>query len=167
MAATLQARLEEVLFENLNALHARTRQKSLCLAGGVAFNCLANGKIFERTPFERVFVQPAAGDAGLAIGAAYLRASPGSRAAARLRDEALLLGPRLFRQPRFARLSSSSGLAGTWRGNRRTARRRTCAERRPSASPTADILGWFGAARSGDRARWEIAASWPIRAARK
>jgi len=52
-------------------LHARTKQKNLCLAGGVAFNCLANGKIFERTPFERVFVQPAAGDAGLAIGAAY------------------------------------------------------------------------------------------------
>jgi carbamoyltransferase len=71
MAATLQARLEEVLFENLNALHARTGHKALCLAGGVAFNCLANGKIFERTPFERVFVQPAAGDAGLAIGAAY------------------------------------------------------------------------------------------------
>jgi carbamoyltransferase len=71
LAATLQARLEEVLFENLNALYQRTRQKSLCLAGGVAFNCLANGKIFDRTPFERVFVQPAAGDAGLAIGAAY------------------------------------------------------------------------------------------------
>ena len=71
LAATLQARLEEVLFENLNALHAKTKQKSLCLAGGVAFNCLANGKIFDRTPFERVFVQPAAGDAGLAIGAAY------------------------------------------------------------------------------------------------
>ncbi len=71
LAATLQARLEEVLFENLNALHAKTKQKNLCLAGGVAFNCLANGKIFDRTPFERVFVQPAAGDAGLAIGAAY------------------------------------------------------------------------------------------------
>ena len=71
LAATLQARLEEVLFQNLNALHARTGQKSLCLAGGVAFNCLANGKIFDRTPFERVFVQPAAGDAGLAMGASY------------------------------------------------------------------------------------------------
>jgi carbamoyltransferase len=70
LAATLQARLEEVLFENLNALYRRTKQKSLCLAGGVAFNCLANGKIFDRTPFERVFVQPAAGDAGLAVGAA-------------------------------------------------------------------------------------------------
>jgi carbamoyltransferase len=71
LAASLQARLEEVLFHNLNLLHKRTGQKNLCLAGGVAFNSLANGKIFDRTPFERVFVQPAAGDAGLAIGAAY------------------------------------------------------------------------------------------------
>jgi carbamoyltransferase len=71
MAASLQARLEEVLFHNLNLLHKRTGQKNLCLAGGVAFNSLANGKIFDRTPFERVFVQPAAGDAGLAVGAAY------------------------------------------------------------------------------------------------
>lgn len=70
-AASLQARLEEVLFEMLRGLHARTKQKAVCLAGGVAFNCVANGKIVDRTPFEKIFVQPAAGDAGLAIGAAY------------------------------------------------------------------------------------------------
>jgi carbamoyltransferase len=70
-AATLQARLEEVLFAMLRALHARTGQKAVCLAGGVAFNCVANGKIFDETPFEKIFVQPAAGDAGLAVGAAY------------------------------------------------------------------------------------------------
>jgi carbamoyltransferase len=70
-AATLQARLEEVLFEMLRALHARTGQKAVCLAGGIAFNCVANGKIFDETPFEQIFVQPAAGDAGLALGAAY------------------------------------------------------------------------------------------------
>src|SRR5579863_7349914 len=70
-AATLQARLEEVLFEMLRALHARTKLKAVCLAGGVAFNCVANGKIFDQTPFKEIFVQPAAGDAGLAIGAAY------------------------------------------------------------------------------------------------
>jgi len=71
ISSSLQARLEEVLFEMLNTLYARTGQKSLCLAGGVAFNCIANGRIFDRTPFERVFVQPAAGDAGLAVGAAF------------------------------------------------------------------------------------------------
>lgn len=71
IAATMQARLEEVLFEMLRALHARTKQKAVCLAGGVAFNCVANGKIFRETPFEQVYVQPAAGDAGLAVGAAF------------------------------------------------------------------------------------------------
>jgi carbamoyltransferase len=70
-AASLQARLEEVLFEMLHALHKRTGQKTVCLAGGVAFNCVANGKIYDRTPFEQIYVQPASGDAGLAIGAAY------------------------------------------------------------------------------------------------
>jgi carbamoyltransferase len=70
-AATLQARLEEILFAMLRALHARTGQEAVCLAGGVAFNCVANGKIFDETPFKKIFVQPAAGDAGLAIGAAY------------------------------------------------------------------------------------------------
>jgi carbamoyltransferase len=43
----------------------------VCLAGGVAFNCVANGKIFDATPFEQVYVHPAAGDAGLAVGAAF------------------------------------------------------------------------------------------------
>ena len=71
IAATMQARLEEVLFEMLRGLHARTKQKAVCLAGGVAFNCVANGKIFRETPFEQVYVQPAAGDAGLAVGAAF------------------------------------------------------------------------------------------------
>jgi carbamoyltransferase len=55
-AASLQARLEEVLFKMLRALHARTGQKAVVLAGGVAFNCVANGKIFDETPFEQIFV---------------------------------------------------------------------------------------------------------------
>ncbi|MGB7022492.1 MAG: carbamoyltransferase [Candidatus Acidiferrales bacterium] len=71
LAASMQAHLEEILLANVNALHARTKAKTLCLAGGVAFNCVANGKILERTPFERVYVQPAAGDGGLSLGAAF------------------------------------------------------------------------------------------------
>jgi carbamoyltransferase len=71
IAATMQAALEEVLVEHWNALAKKTGQKSLCLAGGVAFNCLANGKIFDTTPFANVYVQPAAGDAGLSVGAAF------------------------------------------------------------------------------------------------
>ena len=71
LAASLQARLEEVYLGMLGKLAKATGLKSVCLAGGVAFNCVANGKIFESTPFEQVYVQPAAGDAGLAVGAAY------------------------------------------------------------------------------------------------
>jgi carbamoyltransferase len=71
LAAALQARLEEVYLGMLKKLAERTGLKAICLAGGVAFNCVANGKIFDATPFEQVYVHPAAGDGGLAVGAAY------------------------------------------------------------------------------------------------
>lgn len=70
IAATLQWRLEEVVFSLLNKLHESTKIDNLCYAGGVAFNCAANGKLFDRTPFNEMYIQPAAGDAGLAVGAA-------------------------------------------------------------------------------------------------
>lgn len=71
IASSMQAALEEVLAAHWSALAEKTGQKSLCIAGGVAFNCVANGLIFDKSPFERVYVQPAAGDAGLALGAAF------------------------------------------------------------------------------------------------
>ena len=71
LACSLQARLEEVYLGMLKKLAERTGLKAVCLAGGVAFNCVANGKIFDRTPFEQVYVQPAAGDGGLSVGAAF------------------------------------------------------------------------------------------------
>jgi carbamoyltransferase len=71
LACSLQARLEEVYLGMLRKLAERTGLKAVCLAGGVAFNCVANGKIFDHTGFEQIYVQPAAGDAGLAVGAAF------------------------------------------------------------------------------------------------
>jgi carbamoyltransferase len=71
LASSLQTRLEEVYLGVLKKLAEGTGLKAVCLAGGVAFNCLANGKIFDVTPFEQVYVQPAAGDGGLAVGAAF------------------------------------------------------------------------------------------------
>jgi carbamoyltransferase len=71
LATALQARLEEVYLGMLKKLAERTGLKAVCLAGGVAFNCVANGKIFDTTGFEQVYVHPAAGDGGLAVGAAY------------------------------------------------------------------------------------------------
>jgi carbamoyltransferase len=70
LACSLQARLEEVYLGMLNHLAAETGMESVCLAGGVAFNCVANGKIPTSTRFKNVYVHPAAGDAGLAVGAA-------------------------------------------------------------------------------------------------
>ena len=70
LACSLQLRLEEVYLGMLRRLAEETGMKSVCLAGGVAFNCVANGKIPRSTGFENVYVHPAAGDAGLAVGAA-------------------------------------------------------------------------------------------------
>jgi carbamoyltransferase len=71
IAASLQLRLEEVAFHVLNHLHERTGLTDLGLSGGVAYNSVMNGKILLNTPFRRVFVQPAAGDSGTAVGVCY------------------------------------------------------------------------------------------------
>ena len=70
LAASLQAMLEEIYFHVLNHVYHKTKTDYLCLAGGVAFNSVANGKIARQTPFKHVYIQPAAGDSGTAIGAA-------------------------------------------------------------------------------------------------
>jgi len=70
IAASVQQVLEENYFALLNHVQRQTGQKRLCLAGGVALNCAANGKIFERTDFQDVWIQPAASDAGTSLGAA-------------------------------------------------------------------------------------------------
>ena len=71
IAASLQLRLEEVAFHLLNHLQEKTGLTDLGLSGGVAYNSVMNGKILTRTPFRRVFVQPAAGDSGTAVGVCY------------------------------------------------------------------------------------------------
>jgi carbamoyltransferase len=70
LAASVQARLEEVIIELASWLHERTRARELVMAGGVALNCVANGRLAAEGPFDHVWVQPAAGDAGTALGAA-------------------------------------------------------------------------------------------------
>ena len=71
IAASLQARLEEIGFHILDHLYEKTGLTELGLSGGVAYNSVMNGKILLNTPFRRVFVQPAAGDSGTAIGVCY------------------------------------------------------------------------------------------------
>ena len=70
IAASIQAVLEEIVLRMTRSLAAETKAKNLCLAGGVALNCVANGKILRDGKFERIWIQPASGDAGGSLGAA-------------------------------------------------------------------------------------------------
>ena len=70
LAFGLQHQFEEIFFHLINRLHEKVTLDNLVMAGGCALNSVANGKLFERTPFQRTYIQPAAGDEGLAIGAA-------------------------------------------------------------------------------------------------
>ena len=70
LAASVQAVTEEVVIKLAKGIKKSTGQKNLCLAGGVALNCVANGKLLQEKIFDRIWIQPAAGDAGGAIGAA-------------------------------------------------------------------------------------------------
>ena len=87
LAASVQVVTEQILLRCARHLHQETGMKNLCLAGGVALNCVANGRVLREGPFERLWIQPAAGDAGGALGVALfiwhqLLANP--RTAARL-----------------------------------------------------------------------------------
>ena len=70
IAASIQKVTEEIMLRIARHVHARTGMKRLCLAGGVALNCVGNGRILREGPFEEVWIQPAAGDAGGALGVA-------------------------------------------------------------------------------------------------
>ncbi len=93
IAASLQYALEETVLRMVDRLHAKTKSDNLCLSGGVALNCAMNGRIARESAFKRFFVQPAAGDDGIAIGAAYQlhhRFNPG---ASRVEMKDARLGP--------------------------------------------------------------------------
>jgi carbamoyltransferase len=70
IAASIQVVTEKVVLRLARTLHKETGQENLCLAGGVALNCVANGRILREGPFKQIWIQPAAGDAGGALGAA-------------------------------------------------------------------------------------------------
>ena len=72
LARSIQAVTEEIVLRMVRHVHAETGEANLCLAGGVALNCVANGRLLREGPFENVWIQPAAGDAGGALGAALL-----------------------------------------------------------------------------------------------
>lgn len=98
LARSIQVVTEEIVLRLARRLHRKTGMKNLCLAGGVALNCVANGRLLREGPFESLWIQPAAGDAGGAVGAAYAvwhEYLGNERAPGRSRDamKASLLGP--------------------------------------------------------------------------
>jgi carbamoyltransferase len=98
LASSIQQVTEEVMLRLTRALHAETGAKNLCLAGGVALNCVANGRVMREGPYEKLWIQPAAGDAGGAVGAAFAawyRFKGSSRVAEDKRDSmrGAFLGP--------------------------------------------------------------------------
>jgi len=102
LAASIQKVTEEIVLRMGRSLHKETGKKNLVMAGGVALNCVANGKLLREGPFENIWIQPAAGDAGGALGAALFvwhqllekpRCPKGSGQGAGDSQKASLLGP--------------------------------------------------------------------------
>src|SRR5213594_3327732 len=98
LARSVQVVCEEIMLRMCRTVHRETRMENLCLAGGVALNCVANGRILREGPFKGLWIQPAAGDAGGAVGVALKawHGLEGQPRSANGRDDAMrgaLLGP--------------------------------------------------------------------------
>jgi len=140
LAASVQAVLEEVVLKLGRSIAEETGQKNLCLAGGVALNCVANGKLLRDGAFERIWIQPASGDAGGALGAA-LCAFHGFKGGARNgpRGEGMAgayLGPR-YAQDEIERILTEAG------AKFETVDDDTLIERTASALADGHGVGWF------------------------
>jgi len=103
LARSIQEVAEEIMLKLACTVHKQTKMKNLCLAGGVALNCVGNGRILREGPFDRLWIQPSAGDAGGALGAGlyawhrYLN-QPRPPIEDRDRQKASLLGPEFSEQ---------------------------------------------------------------------
>lgn len=136
LAATLQEFLEEALVRMAADLRSRTGLEDLCLAGGVFLNCVANHKILERGGFKRVFIQPAAGDAGGALGAALYAQTAlfgGSRPAPMTHA---FLGPD-YGPERVARAVAAAGFRS------RTLSAEELCSRAAALLACGSVVGWF------------------------
>lgn len=140
LARSLQLVLEEILLEKVRYLHERTRSKNLCMAGGVALNCVANARVLREGPFNRLFVQPAAGDSGGALGAAAvaLRRRSGGQPVAQPPLEHVYLGPR-FEADDIAGLLASTGIEALDLRHREAELLKAVAQRLASG----EVVGWF------------------------
>jgi carbamoyltransferase len=136
VAASVQGRLEEAVLQLLRELHDRTGLEALCLAGGVALNCVANGRIRDETGFKELFVQPAAYDGGTSLGAAYYTFHH------LLREPRTFIMDHAYLGPAFPESESTSALEA--RGVRyERLSEAALTERTAQALADGQIVGWF------------------------
>jgi len=137
MAASVQRVIEEIMLRIVRDLHQKTGLKNLCMAGGVALNCVSNGRIIREGPFENLWVQPAAGDAGGALGAALFV------------DNCVLDNPRKTRMehaywgPSFSDEAIRSTLDARGAPYRSLPRDEMIAETARRLSDDQAVVGWF------------------------
>jgi carbamoyltransferase len=136
LAFAVQHRFEEVFFRLLNHLHRRVACEELAMAGGCALNSVANGKLFDRTPFRRTYIQPAAGDEGLAIGAALHTYHSVLKQPGRHELKHSYLGPE-FSEARIASALDKAGVS--YRKLDRAALLESTAE----TIAAGQVVGWF------------------------
>jgi carbamoyltransferase len=136
LAFGLQHRFEEVFFHLLNQLYSRVSLDDLALAGGCALNSVANGKIFDLTPFRRTYIQPAAGDEGLAIGAALHTYHSVLKQPRRHELKDAYLGPE-FSESRIRSSLESAGLQF------RKLERDVLLEETAEQIAAGNVVGWF------------------------
>jgi carbamoyltransferase len=139
VAKSLQVVLEEILIEKATYLYECTGCENLCMAGGVALNCVANGEVLRKGPFKQLFVQPAANDAGGCIGAAsvaYAELSGKHKPEKRL--EHVYLGPSYSNKEILKLLDATSISYHNFNANR-DVMLRTTAERIADGK----VIGWF------------------------
>jgi carbamoyltransferase len=139
VARSAQFILEEILLEKARYLYRQAPSENLCMAGGVALNCVANRRILKDGPFKRLFVQPAAGDAGGSLGAAALaHARLTGETPARKRLEHVYLGPSFSGSEVQEFLQSTSAPYEDYRGREKELIRVT-AEHLAKGK----VIGWF------------------------
>lgn len=136
LAFAMQHCFEEIFFHLLNQLHARVPQAELAMAGGCALNSVANGKLFDRTPFRQTYIQPAAGDEGLAIGAALHTYHSVLKQSRRHELKNSYLGPE-FSESRIQSALQAAGLRG------RKLERSALLEETAEQIAAGNVVGWF------------------------
>ena len=136
LAFAMQQRFEEIFFHLLNRLHGLVASEDLAMAGGCALNSVANGKLFDRTPFRRTYIQPAAGDEGLAIGAALHTYHSVLKQSRRHELKHSYLGPE-FSDSRIESALQSAGL------QYRKLDRGPLLEKVADEIAAGNVLGWF------------------------